>query len=199
MKVKNMNGYEKRTITKKNAIINVARELFFARGVQAVSIKEIAAAAKVSQVSIYNYFHDKNTLAKATFISVIEESIAEFERILESDISFNEKLKTIVKYKRNLADNVFRSHFDEQAWDDTVLCQIFADTVRENAIKLYREFIELGKYDGAIDNSIPTDAVLDYITMSLELFQASEFLGTNAAYKKGMMKLFLNGLVGKDI
>jgi hypothetical protein len=63
---------------------------------------------------------------------------------------------------------------------------------------LYRDFIELGKSDGAIDNSIPTDAVLDYITMSLELFQASEFLGTNAAYKKGMMKLFLYGLVGKE-
>jgi len=194
----NMNGYEKRTTAKKSAIIDASRELFFERGVQDVSIKEIAALARVSQVSIYNYFGDKNALAKAAFASIIEGAIAEFEQILKSDIPFVEKLNIIMQQKEDLTDKILCSHFNEQAWDDKTLRQIFSESIKESAIMLYRTFIELGKCEGAIDNTIPTDAALNYIAMSLSMFQLPEFLGTDTAYKIGMMKLFLYGLIGKE-
>lgn len=193
-----MNGYEKRTTIKKSAIVDAARELFFSRGINDVSIKEIAALAKVSQVSIYNYFGDKNTLAKATFLSIIEEAIVEYENILKSDIPFTEKLNTIMKHKEDLANNILRSHFDDQAWDDQALRQIFEETVKERAILLYRDFIELGKREGEIDRTIPTDAALDYMALSLSVFQHPEFLGMDTTYKTGMRKLFLYGLFCKE-
>ncbi|MFA7139378.1 MAG: TetR/AcrR family transcriptional regulator, partial [Bacteroidales bacterium] len=59
-----MNGYEKRTKLKKNSIISAAWKLFSERGITDVGINEIATLAKVSQVSIYNYFGNKNNLAK---------------------------------------------------------------------------------------------------------------------------------------
>ncbi|MDR0433692.1 MAG: TetR/AcrR family transcriptional regulator, partial [Gracilibacteraceae bacterium] len=59
-----MNGYEKRTDVKKKAILAAARELFAARGLRDVHVNEIAKLANVSQVSIYNYFGDKNSLAR---------------------------------------------------------------------------------------------------------------------------------------
>ena len=193
-----MNGYEKRTTIKKNAIIDAARELFFARGINNVSIKEIAALAKVSQVSIYNYFGDKNALAKATLLSMIEDAMVEYEKIMKSDISFAEKLNIIMKHKDDLTDKLLCSHFDEQALDDKALRQIFEETVKERAIILYRDFIELGKREGEIDHTIPTDAALDYMTLSLSMFQQPEFLGRDTTYKTGMRKLFLYGLFGKE-
>lgn len=193
-----MNGYEKRTILKKNAIMDAARELFFTRGIQDVSIKEIAALAKVSQVSIYNYFGDKNALAKATFVFLLDHAMVEFDQVLKSDIPFDEKLSIIMQHKGDLADKIFRSHFGEQAWDDRELRQIFGEAAKERAITLYRDFIELGKHEGKIDKTIPTEAALTYITMSLDMFQRPEFLETDATYKIGMMKLFLYGLMGKD-
>lgn len=193
-----MNGYEKRTTIKKTAIVDAARALFFTRGIQNVSIKEIAALARVSQVSIYNYFGDKNTLAKAAFVSIIEDTMTEFDQILKSDLPFDEKLNIIMRHKGDLADKILRSHFDEQAWNDKELRQIFGEAVKERATVLYRNFIELGKDEGKINHMIPTDAALHYMTMSLELFQRPEFLGTDTAYKVGMMKLFLYGLIGKE-
>lgn len=43
-------------------ISNVATELFFARGFDAVTVEEIAAAANVSKVTVFNYFKRKEDL-----------------------------------------------------------------------------------------------------------------------------------------
>jgi AcrR family transcriptional regulator len=43
-------------------ISNVATELFFARGFDAVTIEEIAAAASVSRMTVFNYFSRKEDL-----------------------------------------------------------------------------------------------------------------------------------------
>ena len=59
-----LNGYERRTKAKKESIVNAARKLFTTRGITDVSIKEIAAKANVSQVTIYNIFGSKNALQK---------------------------------------------------------------------------------------------------------------------------------------
>ena len=43
-------------------ISNVATELFFARGFEAVTVEEVAAAANVSKVTVFNYFARKEDL-----------------------------------------------------------------------------------------------------------------------------------------
>ncbi|MDR1532921.1 MAG: TetR/AcrR family transcriptional regulator [Clostridiales bacterium] len=191
-----MNGYEKRTNIKKEAIINAARELFAARGVQSVSIHEIAKLANVSQVSIYNYFGDKNSLAKEVFISCIEAAISKYAQIIECNIPFAEKIELIMQDKSNIVSEIALSHFDEQALNDKILRQIFQEVVKEKAASLYQSFIELGKKEGVIDKDIPSEAVMCYFMMSMSIFQRSDFLATSDDYKTGMMKLFLYGLIG---
>lgn len=193
-----MNGYEKRTNLKKTAIITAAQELFFKRGIHDVSIKEIAAVAHVSQVSIYNYFGDKNKLAKETFVFIIEEAMQSFMMIMNSNQSFDDKFQTIMAQKVDLVDRISHAYFDDEAWKDSELRQIFTESLKECGMQVYRNFIELGKKEGRINKTIPTEAVLSYIAMSLELFQRPEFLNTESSYKIGMMNLFLYGLMGKD-
>jgi len=192
-----MNGYEKRTDKKKKAIIDAARKLFSERGIVQVSISEIAKSAKVSQVSIYNYFGDKNALAKEAFISYIEGVISKFEGIIESAMPFKEKLELIMQIKNDIIE-ITSSHFNEQAWEDKMLQQIFQEALKEKAMHLYTVFIEAGKKDGTIKADIPIEAIITYFMMSMSILQQPDFHKSSNEYKKGVMELFLFGLLGKS-
>ncbi|WP_243182925.1 TetR/AcrR family transcriptional regulator [Anaerosolibacter carboniphilus] len=194
----NMNGYEKRTKAKKESIINAARELFTERGITDVGISEIAAKAGVSQVSIYNYFGDKNSLAKEVLISYLDQSIQEYEEILKGDIPFSEKLKIIMDKKHDAVIEVSRSNFSKYAWEDKTLQQVYKEAATIKATSIYTKFIELGKKEGAIDESIPNDAILSFLFSSVSIMQQSDYLKTSLEYKMGILRLFLYGLLGKE-
>jgi AcrR family transcriptional regulator len=193
-----MNGYEKRTAAKKAAVIEAARELFTRRGILDVSISEIAERAKVSQVSIYNYFGDKNALAKEAFIACVEAEIGKYGQILDQNIPFPEKLELIMRSKSDMVHQIALSHFNEKALDDKILRRIFQETVTERTSELYYKFIEMGKREGAIDKNIPTEAILAFLMMSMTILQQPEYMTESSEYKMGMVKLFLRGITGGD-
>ncbi len=192
-----MNGYDRRTNTKKAAIINAARELFTVRGFTDVGIGEIASKARVSQVTIYNYFGDKSALARESLALYLEGSIHEFEKILAMDISFDRKLKGIMDIKHDMVLEIGRLHVSEKAWEDKALQQVFKDIVTTKARAIFARFIELGKEEGMMDESIPSDAILAFLFSSIPIMQDPNYLNTSNEYKMGIMKLFLYGLLGR--
>jgi len=193
-----MNGYEKRTKLKKDSIIRAAWELFSDRGITNVSINEIATKAKVSQVSIYNYFGDKNTLAKEILVSYLDKTIHGYDEILEREIPFSEKLKLIIDKKHKAAAEFSRSAFSSSAWEDKIFQQVYKEAVHSKAISVYMKFIELGKKEGVIDKSVPTDAILAFLLSSVSIVEQSDYLQTSPEYKNGILKLFFYGLLGKE-
>ncbi|EAC8743135.1 TetR/AcrR family transcriptional regulator, partial [Listeria monocytogenes] len=92
-----MNNYEKRTLSKKTAIIEAAQILFGKQGFTAVSIKDIAALADVSQVSIYNYFGSKEALIGECARVIMQDTIALAEEILASEGTFTQKLERAIQ------------------------------------------------------------------------------------------------------
>ena len=193
-----MNGYEKRTNVKKESIINAAKELFTERGITDVSISEIAAKAKVSQVSIYNYFGDKNSLAKEALISYLDKAIKGYEEFLERDIPFSEKLKLIMDKKHDYIIEVSSSYFSKYAWEDKALQQVYKEAATTKAISFYTKFIEQGKKEGAIAEDIPSDAILAFLFSLVAIMQQTDYLKTSPEYKMGILKLSLYGLLGKE-
>lgn len=193
----NMNGYEKRTKVKKDAIIHAAGELFTERGITDVGISEIAAKAKVSQVTIYNYFGNKNTLAKNVLVSYLDGIITEYEEILERNVPFLEKLEIIMSKKHEAIIEAGRSNFSRLAWEDKTLQQVFRDIAATKAISIYFRFIEMGKNEGAIDKSIPSDAILAFLLSSIAMMQDPDYFKSTNEYKMGILRLFLYGFLGK--
>lgn len=193
-----MNGFEKRTKAKKDSIINAAWQLFSKRGITDVSINEIAAKAEVSQVSIYNYFGNKNNLAKEVLASYLDKTIDEYDEILEREIPFSEKLKIIMDKKHEATAELSHSAFSKYAWEDKTFQQAYKEAANSKAISVYIKFIELGKKEGAIDNNIPTDAILAFLLSSISIIEQSDYLKTSSEYKRGILKLFFYGLLGKE-
>jgi AcrR family transcriptional regulator len=194
----NMDGFKKRTERKKQSIINAARELFTERGITDVKVSEIAAKAHVSQVSIYNYFGDKNGLVREVLITYLNNAMKEYEEILERDIPFSDKLKMIIEKKHDKILEATHSEFSQYALEDKALRQIFMEMATHKSVHIYTKFIELGKKEGAIDAEIPNDVILTYIFSIVSIIQQPNFSKASSKDKKWLFKLFLYGLLGKE-
>ncbi len=190
-----MNGYEKRTQAKKESILRAARTLFAERGVSEVGVGEIAAQAGVSQVSIYNYFGAKDCLVREVLLSYLEKAMHTYEEILEQDLPFVEKLHQMLIQKQNTIIEISRAQFSRSAWEDKTLQRLFREAAREKAVSIYLRFIEQGKKEGVIDEKLPNEAIIAYMTASMAIIQSPEYLSTPAEYKLAIIQLFLYGLL----
>ncbi|MFN0252663.1 MAG: TetR/AcrR family transcriptional regulator [Kofleriaceae bacterium] len=77
---------------KRTAILEAARELFVERGVEAVTLREVAQKIEYSTTAIYVHFGDKAALVAA----MIEEDFAAFSKGLEAAASIVDPVERIV-------------------------------------------------------------------------------------------------------
>ncbi|MBA4494834.1 TetR/AcrR family transcriptional regulator [Paenactinomyces guangxiensis] len=190
-----MNGYERRTQQKRKAIIQAAQELFIKRGITGVTVNEIAVRAGVSQVTVFKYFGDKMTLAREAMMERFNESMAAADELLEQNIPFSEKIQWIIDKNKQSIDIVGESFL--HSIDDPPMKQIINEFLTVRAVPWYEKLIKEGKKEGAIDESIPTEAIMAYIFALLPVLSSPEHIKKGREYYTGLMKLFFNGLISK--
>lgn len=193
-----MNKYEITTNKKKQSIVNTASALFKVNGFTNVSIKEIASRSHVSQVTIYNYFGNKETLVEECVKIIISDTLQYATDILAKDISFDKKLKlalTLCTDKINLA---IWNFFTQDALSDSTLVELLIKNVNESKKKIYREYIELGKQEKVIDSTIPTETFL-YFMEALNVIGSKWKIDDETPEKiRQIHRLFLYGIMGKE-
>jgi len=63
-------------------ILDATRELFYSRGIRAVSVDEIAAAANTNKMTLYRHFESKDQLVAEYLRSMTATAIAQDEEVL---------------------------------------------------------------------------------------------------------------------
>ncbi|MGF9966593.1 TetR/AcrR family transcriptional regulator [Bacillus rhizoplanae] len=192
-----MNKYEIRTQKKKSAIINASLELFSKRGFIAVSIKDIATLANVSQVSIYNYFGNKEALVKECATIVMKDTLQIAQNLLSVEMEFKDKLYKALSLCSNQINQSLYEYFSHSALEDTALLNLLVKSINKIKQDIYRRYIELGKQENIIDNSISTSTILELIEAinGIGIDMKSEDIETK---QQELHKLFLYGIIGKD-
>lgn len=187
------NKYELRTNKKKNAIIKAANTLFLEKGFTTTSIKEIAANAQVSQVSIYNYFGNKDSLVIECVKLIIQENIDKAYALLDSDLPYLEKLSAALSLCTSDVNASFSTYLSASAIADGNFMKLLSDGIHELQKDLYFRYIEAGKDAGSIDASIPTSLILKFffamntIDISSENYQ-EELNGLHHLFLHGILK-----------
>ncbi len=192
-----MNKYEIRTNIKKGAILKASLELFRKNGFVNTGIKEIAAIAKVSQVSIYNYFGSKNLLVKEAISSLMDDIITMAEEILSLDLSFPQKFDKALSLCSEEINRSIEEFFTVTALEDPQMVQAIINTLSDKQMLLYEKYIEAGKADGFIDVTVPTSTILDYVKAFNDIGNTPKYHEQGDKYKEDLFKLFLNGLLIK--
>jgi len=76
-------------------ILAAARHLMLSRGVEAVTMEEVAAAAGVAKGTVYLYFKNKEDLIQALISLVGENILADIEAVVEASGSPPEKIQQV--------------------------------------------------------------------------------------------------------
>lgn len=87
------------TSNKYNDIVTTAKDLFWKHGLRRVTVEEICTVAGVSKMTFYKYFKNKNELAITIIENMFDENMKKFNKMMQSDISFEEKMKMQVRMK----------------------------------------------------------------------------------------------------
>ena len=192
-----MNNYEIRTNKKKATIISVAQELFKEKGFVNVSIKEIASKANVSQVSIYNYFGNKDALVGECVGSLMLEVIEKARDILGSKIDFKEKIEKALSMCSNDISISLSEYFTKEALNDKSLMKLIGEFINKEKFELFREYIEVGKKEGAIDKTIATETILKFIEAISIAESNTDYSTVPDGYIEDIQKLLFHGILGQ--
>lgn len=160
-----MNGFEKRRQEKKEAILFAAKELFKLYGYNKVSIAEIAKKASVSQVSIYNFFENKENLKNQLLKTLWEDYYQTIMSILNSTDTIEKKIEsffyTVAVYSKNYSTNFIAESLRSQLELEENTTEMQLGKIKQAVASL----IEQGKQEGVIKDTITTTAMMNLIDM----------------------------------
>ncbi|MFS0645170.1 TetR/AcrR family transcriptional regulator [Siminovitchia sp. 179-K 8D1 HS] len=195
-----MNGYERRKQKKMEQIFSASIELFFKYGFQKVSMNEIAHKANVSPATIYNYFGTKEQLYTDSLMNWLDKQLAQYEDILNSELSFLEITKKIMLLEaKNL--KILADEFPKFPSSDLRgLIQMMDGYSEQKVVPFFKKFVALGKQEGYIRKDQSEEMMMRYFTMfQNELVRNWE--GSNQKWTTEnmdqLMELFFYGVAGR--
>jgi AcrR family transcriptional regulator len=156
------NGFMRRSRQKRERIIAAAADLFVATGFRKVSVKDIAKAAGVSQVTVFKYFSSKTGLVEAVMMSFIEKRMAECKRVIKSDEPFLERFTGLMTLLTQNAGMFHGEYIAALMRDHPRLLEHIMEERRRLFNELTIPFLNEGRLSGTIDPDIADEMFLIY-------------------------------------
>jgi AcrR family transcriptional regulator len=191
-----MDGFERRRERKKQSILEAALSLFLEFGVQKVSMNEIATKANVSQVTIYNYFKNKDRLVEEVIRYYVDKAWQEADVILTSDLPFPEKIKRLIFNKKRSANNIHENFYQHFMKAYTTGDGYMAKLMTKEAIPKMMNLFNEGKAQGYVDPAISNEAIFFYIQMMNEYMQKKDVYTKILPLTEDIMHILFYGIVG---
>ena len=157
-----MDGFARRKERKKESVKKAALELFRSYGFDKVTVNDIARAAHVSQVTIYNHFGNKEKLINQVITEFMMELVERYRGLIKSERPFPEKLECIFTDKLNIA-----SQFDGELlrramqWHPEI--KAFVEGLWEGDIgEMVLDLFEEGKKEGYVNKDMSAESLFIY-------------------------------------
>lgn len=104
-------------MTKRDDILAATKELFWLRGYEATSPRDIQSLSGAGQGSFYHHFHSKRELAYEAICEVVDERLREFEQDLSGPGTIRERIDRFLGQPR---DALRGCRIGRMVWDAAV-------------------------------------------------------------------------------
>ena len=162
------------TVLKTRAkLVDVARQLFAKKGVEATTMNDIAVASKKGRRTLYTYFKSKDQI----YMAVVESELKMLSDTMDKDAKKptvpDEKILELITTHLDIIkmavyrNGTLRADFFRDIWRVETMRKYFDN----NEIKLFREVLREGKEQGLfdIDNVEITADILHYCIKGIEV------------------------------
>ena len=162
------------TVLKTRAkLVDVARQLFAKKGVEATTMNDIAVASKKGRRTLYTYFKSKDQIYMAVVESELKMLSDTMDKVAKKPTVPDEKILELITTHLDIIkmavyrNGTLRADFFRDIWRVEALRKYFDN----NEIKLFREVLREGKEQGLfdIDNVEITADILHYCIKGIEV------------------------------
>lgn len=194
-----LNGFERRTEQKKQLILAVTKEKLSQDRFHTETIKEIAKEAKVSQVSIYNYFGSKDELLFEVIVEMMKEQLKRYEHLLEDQmqIPYPKLMYTIMIEEMEFV-KIINDYMKQSA--DLIAMQERVDCFLEmKFIPFLLKLIQRGMEEEYIVEDLTEDELIFYFHMyqkAMNQFQKTDCSNHTVISEERFIQFFFKGLMG---
>lgn len=192
-----MDGFEKRTKGKMKAIEEATISMLN-QELNDIKIADIAKMAKVSQVTIYNYYGSKEKLIQSAVEGMLNEQIQKFEKIIDADLAFKEKLQQFFNLKKQIACKI---NMIKLAEGDKKYGELLSNYYKKT-LPSFIKFIQTGREKGYIRESVRNETLTFYLRLIDEsLSRINAYSMATAEYEQipgEILDLLLYGILKQD-
>lgn len=162
------------TVLKTRAkLVDVARQLFAKKGVEATTMNDIAVASKKGRRTLYTYFKSKDQIYMAVVESELKMLSDTMDKVAKKPTVPDEKILELITTHLDIIkmavyrNGTLRADFFRDIWRVEAMRKYFDN----NEIKLFREVLREGKEQGLfdIDNVEMTADILHYCIKGIEV------------------------------
>lgn len=182
---------------KAEKILTATTKLFLRSGVKKITMDDIAESSKVSKVTIYKYFVDKDTLYLEISRRIFSHYAEQLERALVTGDVLTKKLYTYLDVLCEFTDSgkfglcnelIKYNHEIEVEFD------LYLQTYQRTIFSLIDEGIESGLMKSGLDK----DSIYYYIDMGILYYQQnSEYrskLRTDGSFRQRFMLFYISNI-----
>lgn len=163
-------------LTKKQQIEHKAKELFWKHGFKKVTIDEICKKANVSRKTFYTFYENKTALVLYIFNEVMDEAFKIYEGIVDSDLTFSEKIEKLFEYKfKNSADFSMEFVADFYNPEAGEILSLFNTSI-EKSMTLMRDFFTKAQENRELNPELNLEYVMWLMQKSVELCGTEELM-----------------------
>ena len=146
-----------------DAIVSSAKSLFWKHGIRRVTIEEICTEAGVSRMTCYKYFSDKTSIAKYIIEELFESGLKTYKELLESDISYEEKVKKMIDLKMSNAHEMSQELLDDIYKNNIEELYTTVEEIKKQLLCIYVEDFRESQKKGEIRSDVKPEFILYFL------------------------------------
>jgi TetR/AcrR family transcriptional regulator len=174
-------------IKRRKDILEVAKEIFFSKGLEATTMEEIANRAELSKGTLYLYFKSKEEL----YVSIVEEGAQLFQEFFRKATT---PMLSATKQTLNLIEAFYSFYRDHRPYytiltsiqsgsiDREKISDAVYDMVHGMAMELLEYIVNIvrkGVSDGEFIDVDPRETALSFWALATGVFVVSDFMQRN--------------------